>query len=223
MKKKPLPKMPFNSYWPEALLLCFLILAVSCAVQWNGSHRKPAPKGTQVTLKKEPAKAQPRVRKERKAPEVSSSAVSLSSEEYLVLRVFDGDTVELKDGQNRQKRIRLYGIDAPEGKQAYGQESRSHATQLLKGKKVRLKKMYDDDYGRTVAIVYLSSGGKEDALSINERQIQSGMAWVYDFFCKSEECNTWKVEEAMARNKKIGLWSNPGAMPPWQWRAIQKH
>ncbi len=223
MKKKPKPKITSKLYWLEAALLCILIAAVSCAVRWNGSHSSPAPKhAAQVTLKKAAPKAHPKSRKDRKAPDVSSSAIALSAEEYAVLKVVDGDTVELKDSQGNMLRIRLYGIDAPEGRQSFGKESRSNAAQILKGKKVRLKKMYIDDYRRIVAIAYISSGGTADALSVNERQIQSGMAWVYDFFCKSAECNTWKLEESMAKNQKLGLWSNPSAMPPWQWRAIQK-
>jgi endonuclease YncB( thermonuclease family) len=92
---------------------------------------------------------------------------------------------------------------------------------MVKGKKVMIKRLYTDNYQRSVSIVYLSEGGRPDALSLNERQIQDGMAWVYDFFCTSQECNTWKFEEAMAKTRRIGIWKNPAPTPPWQWRALQ--
>lgn len=39
-----------------------------------------------------------------------------------VVRVIDGDTVQAYDGATNT-RIRLYGIDAPESKQAFGQKA----------------------------------------------------------------------------------------------------
>ena len=78
--------------------------------------------------------------------------------------------------------------------------------------------MYKDNDQRTVAIVYISRNGKADELSINQRQVQAGMAWVYDFYCTSSVCNTWKLEEAMAQKQKLGLWSDSNPVPPWQWR-----
>ncbi|MBP3731536.1 MAG: thermonuclease family protein [Mailhella sp.] len=197
-------------------------------------HQKPEPR-------REPAKASPQAEKKAAHPAPDSAAkpqkpatqtkvhdlpaVSSadSDEEYSVVRVDDGDSLELADRQNRRFRVRLYGIDAPEGKQSFGHESRSNMQRLTKGKKVLLKRMYTDNYQRTVAIVFLSAGGKADALSLNERQVQDGMAWVYDFFCTSSECNTWKFEEAMAKNRKIGLWKNPSPIPPWQWRSVQNN
>ena len=78
--------------------------------------------------------------------------------------------------------------------------------------------MYKDNHQRSVAIVYYSQNGKPDELSINQRQVQAGMAWVYDYFCTSAVCNTWKLEEAMAQKAKLGLWRDSNPVPPWQWR-----
>mgnify|MGYP002625834308 CR=1 FL=1 len=151
----------------------------------------------------------------------SSAAATASREEYSVAKVSDGDTLVLKDDRGNMLTVRLYGIDAPEGRQSMGSESRANMQRIAKGKRVRIKRLYVDNYQRTVAIVFLSNGKQVDDLSLNERQVQDGMAWVYDFFCKSQECNTWKFEEAMAKTRKIGIWKNPAPTPPWQWRAIQ--
>lgn len=46
-----------------------------------------------------------------------------------VVRVIDGDTVQVYDGATNT-RIRLYGIDAPESKQAFGQKAKQAMIQL---------------------------------------------------------------------------------------------
>jgi len=39
----------------------------------------------------------------------------------LVVGITDGDTVKVLDGEHREHKIRLAGIDTPEGKQPFGQ------------------------------------------------------------------------------------------------------
>lgn len=41
-----------------------------------------------------------------------------------VVRVADGDTITILDATNTQNKIRLYGIDAPEKAQDFGNKSR---------------------------------------------------------------------------------------------------
>ena len=249
MKKRAKARKSFGSrwYWLEILALCaLLVMAVSV---WHKSPVQQPQRSAQATAKKtEPRKPAARQesrlaavpqqsakqdqtaaarRKEthekKPAPTPATASIPVSSEEYTVFRVADGDTLELRDSRGGTTRVRLYGIDAPEGKQPFGNESRSNMQRMAKGKKVRIKRLYTDNYQRSVAIVFLCENGKTDALSLNERQIQDGMAWVYDFFCTSQECNTWKFEEAMAKTRKIGLWKNPSPTPPWQWRALQEN
>ncbi len=249
MKKRAKAKKSFGSrwYWLEILALCaLLVMAVSA---WHkGSVQQPQRSATATAKKAEQRKA-PAMRQESRlaavpqrsakadhnaaasrreahdmkgpAPSPATAATPVSREEYTVSRVADGDTLELRDSRGGMTRVRLYGIDAPEGRQSFGSESRANMQRMAKGKKVRIKRLYTDNYQRAVAIVFLSENGRADALSLNERQIQDGMAWVYDFFCTSQECNTWKFEEAMAKTRKIGLWKNPSPTPPWQWRALQ--
>ena len=51
---------------------------------------------------------------------------------------------------------------------------------------------------------------------------RSGMAWVYDSFCKEDFCSTWKIEEALARKQKLGLWKDEKPTPPWEWRSAHR-
>ena len=119
--------------------------------------------------------------------------------EYRLVRASDGDSFVLKDGNGRTIRVRLYGIDAPESRQPYGKQSKAHLLSLIQNRPLRLKTMYLDNYKRTVSLVYLADKNGIDELSVNQRQVQAGMAWVYDYFCTSDICKTWKLEEAMAR------------------------
>lgn len=53
-----------------------------------------------------------------------------------IIRIFDGDTVVLLDGDNTQHKIRLHAIDAPEKKQPYGNKAKEHLSDLIAGKTV---------------------------------------------------------------------------------------
>jgi micrococcal nuclease len=54
-----------------------------------------------------------------------------------VVRVADGDTLTILDGGNRQHKIRLSDIDAPESKQAFGRRSRESLAQICAGKSAK--------------------------------------------------------------------------------------
>ena len=208
----------------EILALCFLLIVAGYLGNWGDD--KPKPQRPAVTTKAEKPKASKqdareqnvKAQAEKKTSAKKAEDKSLSSDEYRLSYASDGDSFELVDAKDRKLRVRLYGVDAPEGRQSYGSKSRSHLMKLMQGQKLLVRTMYKDNYQRTVAIVYISRNGKADELSINQRQVQAGMAWVYDFYCTSSVCNTWKLEEAMAQKQKLGLWSDSNPVPPWQWR-----
>jgi endonuclease YncB( thermonuclease family) len=54
-----------------------------------------------------------------------------SSFEAKVVKIIDGDTITALDDQNTSIKIRLYGIDAPESKQAFGQKAKEGANKFL--------------------------------------------------------------------------------------------
>lgn len=203
-----------SRYAIELLILCLLLVFAGYLGNW-GQDKNPPQKQT-VTSKVE-KKARQEQKKET-SRQNAKPAPALDANEYRLSHASDGDSFELVDARNRKLRVRLYGIDAPESKQAYGGRSRSHLMKLMRGQKLLVRTMYKDNYQRSVAIVYLSRNGKADELSINQQQVQAGMAWVYDYFCTSDICNTWKLEEAMAQKQRLGLWQDSNPMPPWQWR-----
>lgn len=138
-------------------------------------------------------------------PEVQTSTTSGH-----VVRLADGDTFTLLVAGNKQLKVRLYGIDAPERAQDFGNVSRSKMQELTKGHTISIEVKDTDRYGRTVGIAH-----RDDGLNLNEEMLRSGLAWHYKAFDKNKK---WDQLEQEARKKKLGLWSRPNPTPPWQWR-----
>ena len=128
-----------------------------------------------------------------------------------VVGVADGDTITALN-RGKEERIRLYGIDTPEKRQAFGKKAKQFTSSMVFGKTVKVKIKDIDRYGRTVALVYV------DGESLNEALIKAGYAWVYQRYCKEVFCKDWLNLESAARDGKAGLWSEPNPRPPWDFR-----
>lgn len=141
-------------------------------------------------------------------------AILLGAEPYpaKVVGVSDGDTLTvLRDDKVRVK-IRLHGIDAPELGQDFGTRAKQAASQLAFGREVTVRPRGTDKYGRTVAEVLLPDGRL-----LNHELVRSGHAWWYRKYAPTDrELERLEVD---AREAKRGLWSQPGAVAPWEWRA----
>jgi endonuclease YncB( thermonuclease family) len=134
-----------------------------------------------------------------------------------VISVADGDTLTVFTRQGERQRIRLYGIDAPESRQAGGEAATAFVRSRALFAEVELKVIDKDQYGRAVALVTLSDGG-----ILNEELLKNGHAWVYDNYCRLSLCVKWRVLEKEARVNKKGLWADKSPMPPWIWRGKNK-
>jgi endonuclease YncB( thermonuclease family) len=137
------------------------------------------------------------------------------TQEARVVRVVDGDTIIVLVG-NREVVIRLYGIDAPEKKQDYGQACTAAIKKALQGRDVSIVPIEQDKYGRTVAQVYV------DGASINKLMVQHGYAQVFTKYCKQDYCREWKKLENEARKQGVGMWANPYIMSPSEWRRLKR-
>lgn len=135
-----------------------------------------------------------------------------------VIEVIDGDTITVAPAGQKDAlmRIRLYGIDAPELAQPYGDHSAAILRRLLaRTKRVQIIPMRTDRYGRTVALVVQREG------TVNKAMLEQGAAWFYEQYCTAHFCQEWKEKAALAAQKRMGLWEAEGAIdltPPWQWR-----
>ena len=139
------------------------------------------------------------------------SEVAAETLEGKVIRISDGDTITLLV-DHRQVRIRLVEIDAPESAQPFGRRSRDSLAELCAGRFARVIWSEMDRYGRTLGRVWC---GGVDA---NAEQVRRGMAWVFDRYVTDR--SLYAVQES-ARAARLGLWSDPSPMAPWEWRRIK--
>ena len=132
-----------------------------------------------------------------------------TAQSYRIVGVSDGDTLTALSASRRQLKCRLYGIDAPEKKQAYGQASKLSLAALSYGRPARIDVVGRDRYGR--AICRVAVGG----VDINREQIVRGMAWMYRQYTDDLD---YSQAEATARVRRIGIWGDIEPVPPWAFR-----
>lgn len=123
-----------------------------------------------------------------------------------VIRVIDGDTVEVMEEGGKMEIIRLLGIDAPErGREhpfeGWGDAAREALRGLLDGAVTELTfdEERKDAYGRTLA--YLAIRGHD----VGAELLRQGLAEVY------RKCRCWRKEEYFrledeARRMRVGMW-----------------
>ena len=128
-------------------------------------------------------------------------------------RVIDGDTLELADGQ----KLRLWGIDAPEGSQSCqrygrpwrcGDDATAALEALVAGRKLTCDAHDRDRYGRIVAVC------RVDGRDIGAELVHQG--WALDYADYSD--GAYADEQVEAERVQRGLWSG-SFVPPWEWRA----
>lgn len=128
----------------------------------------------------------------------------------LVIGITDGDTLTILNPQREQVTVRLAEIDAPEGGQPYGNQSRQALSKLAFRKDVLVRYFDTDQYGRTVARLY---AGEVD---ISAEMVRLGAAWVYREYV--EDDSLFAIEDE-ARQAERGLWGiSEARIPPWEWR-----
>jgi endonuclease YncB( thermonuclease family) len=128
-----------------------------------------------------------------------------------VVAVADGDTVTLLDRDNRQHRIRLAGIDAPEKKQPYYQASRQHLAKLAFGRVATVEWSKTDRYKRIVGNVIVAG---ED---VGLLQVRAGYAWWYRDYAReqsAEDRRRYEAAELDARKLRRGLWQDAAPVEP---------
>ncbi|WP_346745418.1 thermonuclease family protein [uncultured Campylobacter sp.] len=134
------------------------------------------------------------------------ATLSLLAHPAKVIKISDGDTITVLSGKEQTK-VRLYGIDAPEKKQDYGQKSKHFLASLIAGQVVEVEPKGKDRYKRTLGIIYYK--GQD----INAQMVLNGYAWAYVKYSK-----IYVDQEKTARENKRGLWQSSDPTPPWVFR-----
>lgn len=133
---------------------------------------------------------------------------------YKVVKIKDGDTVELLSPDHQNITVRFAEIDAPEKSQAFGQAAKQFTSDLCFGKMVKLVGNQHDRYGRTVARIVLENG-----INVNYEIVKNGYAWQYLAYSHNMELAGL---EQHARENKLGLWQDANPTPPWNFRKGEK-
>jgi micrococcal nuclease len=120
-----------------------------------------------------------------------------------VVGVHDGDSITVLAAGKVQLKVRLEGIDAPELKQPFSQQSKEALSRLVFGKTVALQVTGRDRYKRTLAVVVA------DGVNVNRELVRLGLAWRYEAYSKDTALLAAQNE---AKAAKRGLWRDPGAV-----------
>jgi endonuclease YncB( thermonuclease family) len=133
--------------------------------------------------------------------------------EWRVVNVADGDTITCLDEGNKQHRIRIDGIDAPERGQPFGTVARDRLAALVMGKAVKVHDDGRDRWGRTLGRIEV------EGQDVNRQMVADGLAWHYVAFNNDARL---AAAERQARAAGRGLWGDAKPVPPWEWRAGEK-
>lgn len=140
----------------------------------------------------------------------TSNQVFAVKEQAEVLRVIDGDTIEVSLN-NKKETVRLIGIDAPEIKdprksvECFGKEALDKAREILDGKTIILEsdptQGERDKYGRLLRYVFV------DDLNFNKLMISEGFAHEYTYQSNPYKYQLEFIQAAKeARESNRGLW-----------------
>lgn len=133
-----------------------------------------------------------------------------------VVRVLDGDTVEVLDANRRVHRVRLAGIDAPESGQPHGTQATRVLSKAVAGETLIVDWHKRDRYDRLVGKLLL------DGADVNLALVRAGYAWWYRAYAGEQTARDRKLYEAAeqtARRERVGLWRDPQPIAPWDWRS----
>jgi micrococcal nuclease len=141
----------------------------------------------------------------------SSRVQHQATEEAVVSRVIDGDTIELTDG----RRVRYIGVDTPEtvdprrAVACFGREASAENVRLVAGKTVRLEKDVSDTdkYQRLLRYVYVDLPSGAGEIFINEYLVRQGFARVATYPPDVKYAELFVKAEQTARRENLGLWS----------------
>ncbi len=132
-----------------------------------------------------------------------------------VVRILDGDTVEVLDAAQHTERIRLGGIDAPEKSQAFGTQAKQRLADLDGGQTVSVEWTKRDRNGRVVGT--LLRADRDVGLQL----VRGGYAWWYRAFANEQSAVDrvlYAAAELSAQTALRGLWADAQPLAPWDYR-----
>ena len=127
--------------------------------------------------------------------------------------IIDGDTFVAHTNERSGQKVRLWGIDAPESGQPYGNIATGYLeTALPLNTMITARHMGTDQYGRILAVI-----GPDNDLPLNWNMVLTGNAHHYDHG-DSQGNLCLKEAQQIARYAKQGLWREENPVTPYDWR-----
>lgn len=130
-----------------------------------------------------------------------------------VISITDGDTIIILDSLLAKHKVRVADIDCPEKGQPFGTKAKQFTSNEIYGKHVSIipkdPSNPTDKYGRILGYV------KYNSKDLSEELLKQGLAWHYKYYSKDKHLS---LLESEAKKIKIGLWSDPHPINPYQWR-----
>ena len=131
-----------------------------------------------------------------------------------IVAVKDGDTVVALLNNNTQETLRLADVDCPENRQPFGKNAKQFTSSQVFGKDIIFYRISKDRYRRTIAKIFY-----DNDKYLSAEIIKAGFGWWY---YKASKNFKLKDDEILAKNKKLGLWSDKNAVAPWDFRKKKK-
>jgi len=134
-----------------------------------------------------------------------------------VVAYTSGTAFAVLDANEKLRRIKLTGIDAPERKQRFAAEARQLASQWLSTKPIDIAVDSTDKDARIVGRVVVD--GRDVALAL----IEAGLAWcdpADDKLLPEQTRTAYHAACQQAKAQRRGLWQDANPTPPWEYRRI---
>ncbi len=153
--------------------------------------------------------------------------LSVSAEKIIIgkAQVIDGDTIKING-----KKIRLFGIDAPEKNQICSKKSNSYncgltskkfLKEIIKNEKIECTYKNLDRYGRIIgkciSHTKIENSNETVPFDINYQMVRNGRAVEYKRYSKGE----YSEAEESAKKEKRGIWKGKFDRPE-KWRRKYK-
>lgn len=141
------------------------------------------------------------------------SPSSQFKEQFQVLKVTDGDTIEVGDGEKTYK-LRYIGVNTPETVdprkqvECFGKKASEENKRLVEGKTIYTQKDISetDRYGRLLRFVYIKIDS-DNYLFVNDYLVRNGFAYASTFPPDVKYKDRFEKAQGEAQAQMKGLWS----------------
>lgn len=129
-----------------------------------------------------------------------------------IIRAWGGDNFEC--GHRTQLHFFfIIGVDCPELGQPFYEEAKQHLLKTSQGQTIEMEVLDYDELKREIGHVWIINQAGQ-RINFGIELLEQGLAW----FDQNEFEGADRYREAVkiAQDKKIGIWSQPDPIPPWE-------